>query len=595
MKKLYWFALAVNMVGLVGGAFGSVKPDKVANDAMNYRFSVCGTPIEFADHKIDWNANPTYNNYCEWPWQFARHWFLRNLADYYVASGDERAAQTWVDIVTSFIDNAPPPPEGTAFNRTKSWRTLDTGLRASVWASSFPKIEKSPAVTPAFREKFFASVAAHARRLQPHLATNNWRLMELHGLLDLALAFPKLPQAAAWRKQAEAELTAEAARQVYPDGFQFELTSGYHGIIHETYYPLCKQYMERGLSIPVGFTNNLEKAYGLYVKLVRPDGRLPALNDGGYTKISGILSRAHEIFPQRDDFLWGATCGKEGRPPAYLSLALPYSGAVVFRTSWQPDAVWGYVDMSPWGYSHQHEDKLNFVLFAYGKSLLVEGGTFHYDSSPMRRYVLSTRSHNTIRIDGCDQCARASWKWREEMLNEKAPLMFTTTPARDVAKAKFDLGYWRGKKVDRSVTHTRTVEFIKDAPEGPYFRITDELVSSDARAHSYEQLWHLEDCAFTMEKRAFTGNFGGVTLKAAFACEGTNGELIDQIGQEKPVYQGWLPKGSQATRVHRAIHTPTLVGTFKGRAKLVAEFRPIRDTAPKKASTTSLPSVQPAK
>ena len=560
---------------LVGGAFGAVKPDATAKDAMNYRFTVCGTPIVFADHKIDWNANPTYNNYCEWPWQFARHWFLRNLADYYVASGDERAAQTWVDIVTSFIDNAPPPPPGTRYGATKSWRTLDTGLRASVWALSFPKIEKSPAVTPAFRAKFFASIGDHVKRLRPPRVSNNWRLMELHGLLDLALTFSHLPEADAWREQAERELTVELARQVYPDGFHFELTSGYHGIVHETYYPLCKRYRELGLPVPVGFTNNLANAYGLYLKLARPDGRLPAINDGGYTGIKGYLKCAHEFFPNRDDFLWGSTLGKEGKEPDFLSLALPYSGAVVFRTSWRPDAVWGYVDMSPWGYGHQHEDKLNFVLFAYGKSLLAEGGTFHYDSSPMRHYVLSTRSHNTIRIDGMDQCARASWKWREDMLYKKAPLSFSTTAARDVAKATFDLGYGSVRKLDRSVKHTRTVEFIKDAPEGPYFRITDELVSSDAREHAYEQLWHLEDCSFTMEKRAFTGDFGGVRLKAAFACEGTDGKLIDQIGQEKP-YQGWLPKGSQATRVHRAVHTPTLVGTFKGRAKLVAEFRPSR-------------------
>ena len=576
MKSEKWLGRSTVALALAvaGSACGAVLPDRVAKDAMNYRFTVCGTPITFADRKIDWNANPTYNGYREWPWQFARHWFLHNLAAYYEKSGDERAAQTWVDIVTSFIDGAPAPATRTPFNATWSWRTLDTGLRASVWAATYPKIEKSPAVTPAFRKKFFASIVEHARRLQPRRATNNWRLMELHGLLDLALTFPQLPDAAAWRRQAERELAVELARQVYPDGFQFELTTGYHGIIHETYYPICRRYRELGIPLPAGFTNNLENAYGLYLKLVRPDGRLPSINDGSYTVIADVLKGAHEIFPARQDFLWAATDGKQGTPPGYRSLALPYSGAVVFRTSWRPDAVWGYVDMSPWGYSHQHEDKLNFLLSAYGKHLLVEGGSFHYDSSPMRRYVLSTRAHNTIRIDGKDQCARASWRWREAMLNEKAPLAFSTTPARDVAKATFDLGYGSARALDRSVSHTRTVEFIKDAPEGPFFRITDELVARDVRVHTYEQLWHLEDCVFTMAKRAFTGDFGGVTLKATFACEGTDGKLIDQIGQERPTYQGWLPIWNQSTRVHRPIHTPTLVGSFKGRAKIVAEFRP---------------------
>lgn len=576
-----WVAgvLAVSLMSLTTvAAPAQARPDRVAADAMNYRFTVCGTPIQFPDRHIRWDANPTYNGYREWPWQFARHWFLRNLATYYRASGDERAARTWVEIVSSFIADAPPPPPQAKPNATWSWRTLDTGLRASVWASTFPLIEKSPAVTPEFRRRFFASVSAHARRLIPSRTDNNWRLMELHGLLDLAFAFPRLGGAAAWRQLAEKELSDQLARQIYPDGFQFELTTGYHGIVHRTYHPLCLRYRQLGIPIPAGFTNNLEKAYGLYLKLMRPDGRLPALNDAGYPAVRPILGAAADLFPDRKDFRWGASAGAAGSAPDFLSLALPYSGTVVFRNSWSPDAVWGCVDMSPYGRSHQHEDKLSFVLFAYGKNMIVEGGSFAYDRSPMRRYVLSTRSHNTIRIDGCDQAAKATWRWREEMLHQKAALAFSTSAACDTASASFDLGYGSARELDRSVTHTRRVEFVKDDPAGPWFRITDDLKASDAREHAFEQLWHLETCGFRMGADAFTADFGdGVTLDARFT--GPGARLVDKIGQCEPEYQGWLPRSSQAARVHRPVHTPTWVGTFRGSIRLTAEFRPRRVAA----------------
>ena len=37
---------------------------------------------------------------------------------------------------------------------------------------------------------------------------------------------------------------------------------------------------------------------------------------------------------------------------------------------------------------------------------------YAYDTSEMRKYVLSTRAHNTIRIDGKDQNTRRSWRRR---------------------------------------------------------------------------------------------------------------------------------------------------------------------------------------
>ena len=540
---------------------------------MDYTFTVCGIRHHFADRKLDWSLSPTYNNYCEWPYQFARHSFLRALATYYRETGDERAAKTFVDIVTDFIDRVPPPPEGTSPYKTFSWRTLDTGIRASCWTSVYPTFAKSPAVTEAFREKFLSSLAQHARRLIPDVTRNNWRMAELSGLLRIADAFPQLEGASAWREIAEKGLIEQMRRQVYPDGFQYELSTGYHSFLHHNYAPLARRYLDRGESIPAELRETLCRSYAIYEKLMRPDGRCPALNDAPWPNARGFLRTACELFPERKDFRWIVSCGKEGARPDFLSLALPYAGTVVMRDSWEPDAVWGCVDMSPFGASHQHEDKLSFVMYAYGKDMLTEAGNYDYDTSEMRKYVKSTRSHNTIRIDGKDQNTRKSWAWRPEMLHEKADLAFSTTPERDVAKAAFRLGYGAGKDCDDTVAHVRTVEFLKG--DSPRFVITDELTAKDDGEHAYEQLWHLETCTLKLNERDFVADFGdGVSLEATFSSE--NGVLKDMRATKEPELQGWMPIRPSGPHEHRPIHTPVLKGTFRRATTIRTVFEPRR-------------------
>ena len=530
------------------------KLKKAADDIMCGRFKECTTPYHFTTHHIDWNLNPTYNAYREWPWQFARMRFLPKLAEYYARSGDKRCALEFVKIVSSFIDQMPAPDHSMPPYSTVSWRTLDTGLRATSLAAAYPAFAHSPKLTNVFKRRFFAFLREHALRVIPSKTQNNWRVMELRGLIDIALVFPDLPEADEWRQFAERE----------PD---------YHTIIDSDYGAIFDRYRTVGREPPGYILKGMELAYELYPRLSRPDRRLPQLNDGGAAKIVPRMKRALTFYPHREDFRWFATDGAEGKEPDYLSYAFPWSGAVVFRDSWKRDAVWGYVDMSPFGYSHQHEDKLNFLLFAYGKEMLTDAGNYEYDTSDMRKYVISTRAHNTVMIDGKEQNNRKTWRWRPELLKKKADLEFKAGTELESARASFTSGYGTGNDYTDKVTHTRSVEFIKGAE--PYFRVTDELVATDGKEHSYEQMWHLEKCRLDLGKTAFTADFGdGISLEATFASD--NGILVDMKGMKKPVFQGWKPVWAEGDHEHRPIHTPVLKGTFKDKTKIVCEFRPRR-------------------
>ena len=52
---------------------------------------------------------------------------------------------------------------------------------------------------------------------------------------------------------------------------------------------------------------------------------------------------------------------------------------------------------------HAHCDTLSFELASDGRTIIVDSGVYDYEDSEMRRYVRSTRAHNTAMVDGCEQ------------------------------------------------------------------------------------------------------------------------------------------------------------------------------------------------
>ena len=545
-----------------------------AREVMDYRLVSCGTPHHFADHKVDWKSNPTYNQYKEWTWQLNRHSCFTPLAEYYLATGDEKAVATWLDMMESWLEQAPVPGKEVGSYSTKCWRTIDAGIRVTSWTGQFAALARSPQVTDDFIARYAASVWEHGRRLRDHTTAGNWLLVELGALLRVSVLYPFLADAPEWRAFAERRLREEITRQVYPDGFQYELTTAYHGGVVGDYRSFADFYDRLGLEPPGYIREHLGKMYEIYMRLCTPQWVTPSLNDGEHAFVPRKCQAALSLYPDREDFRWFATLGAKGTPPDFLSCALPYSGAVVFRDAWRPDAVWAYLDASPFGAAHQHEDKLNFLLHAYGRPMLIEGGNYFYDSSPMRRYAISTRAHNTIRVDGFDQNLRKTYRWRDEDIRKKAELEFSTSPGRDRARAAFTAGY--GPNLV-PVVHDRTVLFLKDV-EGisPFFVVADRLTPKDDAAHTFQILWHLAGGQLSIDGASFTADFGkGVGLFAATSAD--DAAITDRKGQKTPELQGWLPIWTSGPHEDRPIPTPAVEGSFSGPRRIVTVLCPYRD------------------
>ncbi len=533
----------------------------------------CSTAHQF-EGEVDWTINPTFNQYREWTWQLSRHPEWGVLAERYRETGDERYAEAFVRFFTSWVRQA-VVPEDAPGGATLCWRTIEAGIRmGGVWQWALHSFYRSPHFTDDVLVDWYKSVWEHGWRLRHFHRTGNWLIMEMNGLAQIGILYPQFRDVPAWKAYAFELLVEELDAQVYPDGFQVELSTGYHQVDIRNYQWLidvCRAYDE---PVPEAFRVKMERMHDVNVYMMMPDGRLPDVNDGGWRPVAPLMDCAVESYPERADFLWAYTGGREGAPPARTSVDLPYAGYYLMRTGWEPDAVWALFDGGPFGYGHQHEDKLNLLLHAYGRLLLTEGGNYAYDASEMRRYVLSTRAHNTVRVDGQDQNRRLHYNREAFDVTARAGASWRTTDRCDIVEASHDEGY--GPDAARTVVHTRRVLLLKQGigELGPCLLVVDRLVPQDVKAHSYQILWHLNADAAETDGLVVHGrdpNQPNLSVVPA-APPGLSVNLVS--GQESPEWQGWVAVKNHQQGEYAPIPTAVYAFEAAGPVRLVTVLYP---------------------
>ena len=507
----------------------------VADRVIENKLMSCGYMHDFKD-KVEWEHNPTYNNYVEWVFQLSRHHEWRCLGKVYRDMGDEKYAEKFVELFTGWCENE-ICPESVSGYATNCWRTIEAGIRTTKnWSYAFYSFYKSEHMTDHILTMFIKSIWEHGYRLSNFSTKANWLIMEMTGLFHLSLIHPWLKNAEEWKAQAIKRLNEEIDVQVYPDDFQYELSTGYHGVVIENYKYIFDVAKAFGYKLSGDFMNNVERMFNMYVKLAYPSGYTPNLNDGGVACVKKVLAEALKYFPENETFKYFATDGKEGKAPDFTSIALPYSGMATMRSGHSADAVWCFMESAPFGRAHQHEDKLNVLMFAYGKNVLSDPGNYAYDSSEMRKFIVDTRAHNCARVDGQSQNTRKNYDWKPEYIKKKSDIKWTFTENYDTVEGVFDAGYGESL-ID--VTHRRKLVFFKKGIDGslPFAIVLDRLTSNDEKDHSFEVSYQMNTEKFTVSDNTYTADFNdGVTMSV---ISDIAPEVI--IGQTEPYMMGFRP------------------------------------------------------
>jgi len=499
-------------------------------------FMSVGFMHDFGEGGVQFEANPTPNQYKEWTWQLNRHHEWRMLGHLYRETGDEKYARLFADLFTAWRAQCECPDDAPG-GATKAFRTIEIGIRLTkIWHYAIHAFLHSPSLTDHLLCDIFASMWENANRVRLHPTKANWLIMEMAGLFHVGTLYPFFTDAAEWREYAAARLTAELDVQIYPDSFQYELTTGYHGVVIMNYgyaADICRA-MEQPL--PPAFHEVMRRAYGMYPKLSKPDLKTPALNDGGCADVAAQCAQGLALFPEKEELRYFASARAEGEPMLPKDTVMPYSGMAVLRDDWSADAQWAFFESAPFGRGHQHEDKLQFLLYAYGRDLLRDTGNYAYDTSEMRKFVLSTRSHNTVMVDGMEQNRRGRYEWHEEDIRKLSDLTAELGEARDVLEGIYDEGY--GPEY-LPVTHRRRVIKVKDHPLGlgTFYVIVDRMEPAEGE-HLYEAIFQLEDVPLKLDglcgwSRAEADYGGGVTLTLI-----SSGSAAVRRGCEAP-FMGW--------------------------------------------------------
>jgi hypothetical protein len=440
--------------------------------------------------------------------------FLRNLAVAYRETGAPKYAEHAARLLWSWYRQCPVPNHR---QYTGPWRTLEVGGRPwRVWLDVVGYLGQTEPFDAATHAMLARSRLEHMRYLTAFCGgPNNWYQVEASGLAVAALCSPDLKLADAYLRIALRRLKWINSVAYYDDGFQFELTHGYHAFPTMAITSVVQAAQARGVPLPADYVRLVERAHDMYLYAAQPDHILPMFNDCGPqpTDPAPYLETAAGMFG-RDDFRWGGSHGREGTAPAETSHAWPSAGYYVMRDRWGADGQFLFFDGAAWGASHQHEDKLTFTLYAGGRLLIGDPNIYSYSPTELTHYFKASRGHNVVMVDGRGQARRFKPEARLSTLGRNE---WVSRPEFDFVSSEYLEGFapdpfpGRGDacEVDTSIAHRRAIFYVKPVGAGlvpalgdhnggdykgsplpGYWILCDLLTGRDREPHTLEQLLH---------------------------------------------------------------------------------------------------------
>ncbi|HEY4163403.1 MAG TPA: alginate lyase family protein [Dongiaceae bacterium] len=383
-------------------------------------------------------------------WEPSRLHHVTVLAAAYRLSGEERFAQRAADHLQSWW-KANPPLRGV------HWLSgIELGMRLIAWVWTRRLLAEWPGVgalfegNPAFRLQLFQHerwlAALHSRGS----SANNHLIAEAAGLFMAATAFGGPAEQERWARLAAGILEQEIVSQTFPDGFNRELAFGYHGYALGLFMlaalegeaaerPMSDDYWRIMSRMADAMAANLGiDATGATPRCIAPrqgDGddahalMLDAPGDGAWPPLLDLCGAALDALPWWPDPVQPSVLAALGAPlargramaqsrraeirPAGRPHRFAEAGVTFLRDEAEtPRSICCRVDHGPHGFlstaAHGHADALSFELSIGGHPILIDPGTYCYQSDPSwRRYFRSTIAHNTLELGGVDQAIQA--------------------------------------------------------------------------------------------------------------------------------------------------------------------------------------------
>jgi heparinase II/III-like protein len=435
----------------------------IADNVCEGVFTIAGQTLRLGT-KPNWFATVLPED-DEWRIEWHKFYYGLDLAHAFAVTGKTKYRQAWKQLVQSWIPQAPVGCDSSDV----------AARRIQNWIYAWNAFTREREFGADFENQIIARLAAEVRHLRAHLTPErNHRTLELYALFIAALALPEIDDDLL--EFAIAELHRNLLTDVRPDGVHREQSTHYHMIALRSFLGARENARRVGLEFPAGYDERLEKACEFLLHIQRPGGLIPALSDSDTGNYSDLLELAASIF-NRADFLYAATAGRQGRPPAQTCMSFSDGGYFVQRSGWGEGAKYLVFDCGPIGDGgHGHYDLLNIEIAANGRPLIVDPGRFTYAEADRRNFK-GTAAHNTVCVDDLDQVRYQRGKPRGPLAQGRLLERFTT-PGLDVLCGEV-------RSPEYEAIHTRRIFFVA----GEYWLIVDSLRGSVP--HKYDLRFHL--------------------------------------------------------------------------------------------------------
>ncbi len=377
-----------------------------------------------------------------------------------------------------------------------TWHDMGTGLRAIKLAYLLNNIYHKDNIGSELAKDdiyFLIDLAKiHLEELKNQKITpNNHGFFQLHGLHLLAQVIPDQKEVKAYTQNKMKELLKN---QFLDDGFHSENSDKYHHFMVNTFskYIDIKLYPKLENSIQI-----LEKAKQNSAYLQFPNNESLMIGDSGYSKANKFIdqnvTRGIKYFNKS-----GYTFIHDGKDDNITS-------KIFLQTAFN-------------NITHRHADDFNVLLYEFGVNILVDSGLYSYDEkNNYRKYIRSTRAHNTLQVDN------KNYNILSKFYNNSL-----------VRKVKEQWGgYHLSTKLFReefNLTHNRHLIYLPTK----FLLILDNIDAEDT--HNYKQNFHFhQDLNINIIRdNTYSTNIGSKTMKII-----TNRTSSITKGQIEPVIQGW--------------------------------------------------------
>lgn len=547
---------------------------KIVNDAdrlCRHNFRIFD--IEWnAGRDIDWRDVETMNGFKDirFIWEFNRHQHLVTLAKAYFLTQDTRYAGEVKGQILSWI------AQNTPYAGVNWISPLEAALRLISWCWVYKFIELSGFLTEEDKAQFLKSVYMQAEFIREnpsrYSSANNHVIGEACGLVITGLTFPEFRDAGKWLNRGKEILFREIMQQAYPDGVAKEQAFGYQGFIMELFLVTAALLVKNDTEIPQDVFDRFFGMCEFIMNVMDRDGEVPNVGDSDNARavvlseeskvFESILSSA-SILSRRGDFKIKGGGFKEGQywlfgmagfeiydsikdiRPRLDSRLFREGGYAVFRnppsngndkTLMMDCGRLGYLSIA----AHGHADLMSVTLSANGLKLLIDPGTYLYNSgNAWRQYFRGTSAHNTITVNNENQSVMTGpfmWGKRPVPRIER----WETSEDRDY----IDVSYTNCK-----VKHRRVVSFDKKKEVW----LIKDFVNAKGR-NTVQQYFHLAPGCRILRR---DGNIFEIQNKDVFLYMAIDKDFSVEIkeGEEYPI-MGW---SSGVFGVKKK--SPTLVNT----------------------------------